>query len=91
MDMIIAGQRPGDEGAAVYEGLAVELPPVEPTVADLVAIEAGVDIQERLERLDVAEAQLRVAGLVDELAVRRARRERARELAVASAELGGAA
>lgn len=75
----------------MYEGLAVELPPVEPSVADLVAIETGIDIQERLERLDVAEAQLKVAGLVDELAVRRVRRERARELAAATGELGGVA
>lgn len=74
----------GDE-PVVYEGLAAELPPVEPTVADLAAIEAGCweGVQERLEYLDLLEAHRVAAERVDELSVRRARRERARILAAA--------
>lgn len=82
---------------AAYEGLAAELPEVEPTEADLVAIEAGCDlaVQDRLEYLDTQEAALQVSAQVDELAVRRTRRQRARILAASitrrPAITGGAA
>ena len=71
MRTIIAVQGIETEGA--YEGLAAELPGVEPTAADLLALESGLEVQERLEALDVRQAQLQMAGLVDELAERRTR------------------
>ena len=89
MRTIIAVQDTENEG--VYEGLAVELPGVEPTAADLLALEAGLEVQELLEALDVRQAQLQVAGLVDELAERRTRRAQSRVLASAVSQLGGAA
>ncbi len=56
-----------------YEGLAAELPDVEPDVADLAAIEGGLVelVDERLLSLDV---QLGDHGHPDELATRRHRR-----------------
>lgn len=95
MAYIVPVQRATDELA--YEGLAAELPPVEPTEADLVAIEAGCDlaVQDRLEYLDTQEAALQVTSRVDELAVRRTRRRRAQILAASitrrPAIAGGAA
>lgn len=60
-------------GAGFYEGLASELPDVEPDVADLAAIEGGLFdlVQDHLLDLDVQLAEL---GHVDELEVRRFRR-----------------
>lgn len=67
MDTIFAAE------TGFYEGLASELPDVEPDVADLAAIEGGLFdlVQDHLLDLDVQLAEL---GHVDELEVRRFRR-----------------
>lgn len=67
MDTIFAAE------AGFYEGLASDLPDVEPDVADLAAIEGDLFdlVQDRLLDLDVQLAEL---GHVDELEVRRFRR-----------------
>ncbi len=67
MDTIFAAE------TGFYEGLASELPDVEPDVADLAAIEGGLFdlVQDHLMDLDVQLAEL---GHVDELEVRRFRR-----------------
>ena len=69
MNPIVAGH----EGIEAYEGLAVDLPAIEPDAADLIAIEADLFelVDDRLAELDV---QVATYGNVDELATRRYRR-----------------
>lgn len=64
----------------LYEGLAADLPDAEPTAQDLAAVDAGLDVQDRLEARDIELALLVATGGVDELAVRRVRRARRRAL-----------
>jgi hypothetical protein len=73
---ILAGQTP------IFEGLAADLPPVEPTGDDLAAIAAGswADVQDRLVDVDLRLVRPRV----DELVVRRARRAAGRLLSAAT-------
>lgn len=69
MSDILAGQT----SIEYYEGLAVDLPEVEPDAADLIAIETGLDelIEQRISELTVQVARY---GHHDELDTRRWRR-----------------
>ena len=60
MNPIVAGH----EGIEAYEGLAVDLPAIEPDAADLIAIEADLFelVDDRLAELDV---QVDTYGNVD--------------------------
>ena len=77
MRQILPGSRARRSRAEVYEGLAAELPPVEPTADQLAAItKTWPFIEAEIELLDVQTASMDIQQLDDVLAGRLRRAQR---------------